>query len=71
MSILPSSTTPKSKDVGGGGGGGGGCGKLLDTHTPTSQDLLVSLVFGTVSSLHPSFLLSFILVSLIFLRVQT
>ena len=32
----------------------GSCGRLLDTHTPTSQDFLVSLLFGTVSSLHPS-----------------
>ena len=41
----------------------GGCGRLLHTVNSTSQCLLVSLVFGTVSSLHPtSFLMIFILV---------
>ena len=41
----------------------GGCGRLLHTVHSTSQCLLVSPVFGTVSSLHPtSFLMIFILV---------
>ena len=43
--------------------GFGGCGRLLHTVNSTSQCLLVSPVFGTVSSLHPtSFLMIFILV---------
>ena len=37
----------------------GGCGRLLHTVNSTSQCLLVSPVFGTVSSLHPtSFLMT-------------
>ena len=32
----------------------GGCGRLLHTVNSTSQCLLVSPVFGTVSSLHPT-----------------
>ena len=32
----------------------GGCGRLLHTVNSTSQYLLVSPVFGTVSSLHPT-----------------
>ena len=44
-----------------------GCGRLLHALTPPRRCLLVSTVFGTVSSLHPtSFLMIFILVSLIF-----
>ena len=40
-----------------------GCGRLLHALNPTSQCLLVSTVFGTVSSLQPtSFLLIFTLV---------
>ena len=35
----------------------GGCGRLLHTVNSTSQCLLVSPVFGTVSSLHPTSLL--------------
>ena len=34
--------------------GFGGCRRMLHTLTPTSQGLLVSTVFGTVSYLHPS-----------------
>ena len=45
MSIQQSSATPQNKDV------GRECGRLLDTHTPTSQGLFVSLFFGKVSSL--------------------
>ena len=43
----------------------GGCGRLLHALNPTLQCLLVSTVFGTVSSLHPtSFLMIFTLVTL-------
>ena len=34
----------------------GGCGRLLHTVNSTSQCLLVSPVFGTLSSLHPTFI---------------
>ena len=56
-----SSATPKNKDV------GIGLRKIVACSHSSSQCLLVSTVFGTVSSLHPtSFLMIFILVSLIF-----
>ena len=56
-----SSTTPKNQDV------GIGLRKIVACSHSSSQCLLVSAVFGTVSSLHPtSFLMIFILVSLIF-----
>ena len=56
-----SSATLKNQDV------GIGLRKIVACSHSSSQCLLVSTVFGTVSSLHPtSFLLIFILVSLIF-----
>ena len=56
-----SSATPKNKDV------GFGLRKIVACSHSSSQCLLVPTVFGTVSSLHPtSFLMIFILVSLIF-----
>ena len=56
-----SSATPKNKDV------GIGLRKIVACSRFSSQCLLVPTVFGTVSSLHPtSFLMIFILVSLIF-----
>ena len=56
-----SSATPKNKDV------GIGLRKIVACSHSSSQCLLVSTVFGTVSSLHPtSFLMIFILVSLLF-----
>ena len=56
-----SSATPKNYDV------GIGLRKIVECSHSSSQCLLVSTVFGTVSSLHPtSFLMIFILVSLIF-----
>ena len=52
---------PKTKDV------GIGLRKIVACSHSSSQCLLVSTVFGTVSSLHPtSFLMIFALVSLIF-----
>ena len=57
-----SSATPKNKDV------GIGLRKVVACSHSSSQCLLVSTVFGTVSSLHPtSFLMIFTLVSLFFL----
>ena len=57
-----SSATPKNQDV------GIGLRKIVACCHSSSQCLLVSTVFGTVSSLHPtSFLMIFTLVSLIFL----
>ena len=57
-----SSATPKNQDV------GIGLRKIVACSQSSSQCLLVSTVFGTVSSLHPtSVLMIFILVSLIFL----
>ena len=56
-----SSATLKNRDV------GIGLRKIVACSHSSSQCLLVSTVFGTVSSLHPtSFLMIFILVSLIF-----
>ena len=56
-----SSATPKNLDV------GIGLRKIVACSHSSSQCLLVSRVFGTVSSLHStSFLMIFILVSLIF-----
>ena len=56
-----SSATPKKQDV------GIGLRKIVAYSHSSSQCLLVSTVFGTVSSLHPtSFLMIFILVSLFF-----
>ena len=56
-----SSATPKKQDV------GIGLRKIVACSQSSSQCLLVSTVFGMVSSLHPtSFLMIFILVSLIF-----
>ena len=56
-----SSATPKNYNV------GIGLRKIVACSHSSSQCLLVSTVFGTVSSLHPtSFLMIFILVSLIF-----
>ena len=56
-----SSTTPKNKDV------GIGLRKIVAFSQSSSQCLLVSTVFGMVSSLHPtSFLMIFILVSRLF-----
>ena len=56
-----SSTTPKNQDV------GIGLWKIVACSHSSSQCLLVPTVFGAVSSLHPtSFLMTFILVSLIF-----
>ena len=56
-----SSATPKNLDV------GIGLRKIVACSHSSSQCLLVSTVFGTVSSLHStSFLMIFILVSLIF-----
>ena len=56
-----SSATPKNKDV------GIGLREIVACSQSSSQCLLVSTVFGTVLSLHPtSFLMIFILVSLIF-----
>ena len=53
--------TPKNQDV------GIGLRKIVACSQSSSQCLLVSTVFGTVSSLHPtSFLMIFILVSQIF-----
>ena len=55
------SATPKNQDV------GIGLRKIVACSHSSSQCLLVSTVFRTVSSLHPtSFLMIFILVSLIF-----
>ena len=52
---------PKTKDV------GIGLRKIVACSHSSLQCLLVSTIFGTVSSLHPtSFLMIFILVSLIF-----
>ena len=49
----------------------GGCGRLLHTVNSTSQCLLVSPVFNTVSSLHPtSFFMIFILVHIILCSLQ-
>ena len=60
-----SSATPKTQDV------GIGLRKIVACSQSSSQCLLVSTVFGTVSSLHPtSVLMIFILVSLIFLSVR-
>ena len=60
-SMQQSSATPKNQDV------GIGLRKIVACSHSSSQCLLVSTVFGTVSSLHPtSFLMIFILVSLIF-----
>ena len=57
-----SSATPKNEDV------GIGLRKIVACSHSSSQCLLVSTVFGTVSSLHPtSFLMIFTLVSLVFL----
>ena len=54
-----SSATPKNVGI--------GLRKIVACSHSSSQCLLVSTVFGTVSSLHPtSFLMIFILVSLIF-----
>ena len=56
-----SSATPKNEDV------GRGLRKIVACSQSSSQCLLVSTVFCTVSSLHPtSFLMIFILVLLIF-----
>ena len=56
-----SSATPKNRDV------GIGLRKIVACSQSSSQCLLVSIVFGTVSSLHPtSLLMIFILVLLIF-----
>ena len=44
----------------------GGCGRLLHTVNSTSQCLLVSPVFGTVSSLHPT---SFLMIFYIYLYI--
>ena len=56
-----SSATLKNRDV------GIGLRKIVACSQSSSQCLLVSTVFGTVSSLHPtSFLMIFILVLLIF-----
>ena len=58
-----SSAIPKNQDV------GIGLRKIVTCSHSSSQCLLVPKVFGTVSSLHPtSFLMIFILVSLIFYR---
>ena len=60
-SMQQSSATPKNQDV------GIGLRKIVACSHSSSQCLLVSTVFGTVSSLHPtSFLMIFILVSRIF-----
>ena len=60
-SMQQSSATPKNQDV------GFGLRKIVACSHSSSQCLLVSTVFGTVSSLHPtSFLMICILVSLIF-----
>ena len=57
-SMQQSSATPKKQDV------GIGLRKIVACSQSSSQCLLVSTVFGTVSSLQPtSFLLIFILVS--------
>ena len=54
-----SSATPKNQDV------GRGLQKIVTCSQSSSQCLLVSTVFGTVSSLHPiSFLMIFTLVTL-------
>ena len=53
-----SSTTPKNRDV------GIGLRKIVGCSQSSSQCLLVSIVVGTVLSLHPT--MSFILFSLIF-----
>ena len=56
-----SSATPKNEDV------GIGLRKIVAYSYSSSQCLPISTVFGMVSSLHPtSFLMIFILVSLIF-----
>ena len=56
-----SSATPQNQDV------GRGLWKIVACSQSSSQCLLVSIVFGTVSSLHPtSFLMIFTLVPLIF-----
>ena len=56
---------PKTKDV------GRGLRKIVACSQSSSQCLLVSTVFGTVSSLHPtSFLMIFTLVPLIFSAIS-
>ena len=60
-----SSATPKNQDV------GRVLRKIVACSKSSSQCLLVLTVFGTVSSLHPtSFLMNFILVSLIFSAIS-
>ena len=57
--------SPKTKDV------GRGLRKIVACSQSSSQCLLVSTVFGTVSSLHPtSFLMIFTLVPLIFSAIS-
>ena len=64
--IQQSSATPKNHDV------GRGLRKIVACSRSSSQCLLVSIVFGTVSSLHPiSFLMIFTLVLLIFPAIDT
>ena len=55
-SMQQSSATPKKQDV------GRGLRKIVACSQSSSQRLLVSIIFGTVSSLHPtSFLMIFTL----------
>ena len=62
-SMQRSSATPKNQDV------ERGLRKIVACSQSSLQCLLVSIVFGTVSSLHPtSFLMIFTLVPLIFLK---
>ena len=61
-SMQQSSATPKTKDV------GRGLRKIVACSQSSSQCLLVSTVFGTVSSLHPTSI--FTLVPLIFSAIS-
>ena len=63
-SMQQSSAIPKNQDV------GRGLRKIVACSQSSSQCLLVSIVFGTVSSLHPtSFLMIFTLVVYISVKV--